>query len=223
MLLSHHLFILIFDAIVKQTALEHYVITEITFVHRGFNPKVINELATKTESFSGPERFVTILFDEMKVQEDLVWDKNTGELIGFVHLGEISVNYATLQDCKKLATHVLVFLFKSIVNPLSYSFATFATTVIVATADGASSNRIFFRIHKPLDGNAGEYVVHRTKMYVLKINVSYISLLVFLISSKQQEIVFQILVSIVLLAICGIVGVLFYGLMSPNFAMKMLT
>ena len=85
------------------------MITEITFV--------INELATKTESFSGPERFVAILFDEMKVQEDLVWDKNTGELIGFVDLGEISVNYATLQDCKELAIHYYYYLRIQILRP----------------------------------------------------------------------------------------------------------
>ena len=64
----------------------------------------------------------------MKIQEDLVWDKHTGELIGFVDLVDIDSNYATLQDVKELATHVLVFLIKSIVNPLSFSFATFATT-----------------------------------------------------------------------------------------------
>ena len=34
------------------------------------------------------ERFVTILFDEMKVQEDLVRDKYSDELIGFVDLGD---------------------------------------------------------------------------------------------------------------------------------------
>ena len=32
------------------------------------------------------DMYVTILFDEMKVQEGLVWDKHTGELIGFVDL-----------------------------------------------------------------------------------------------------------------------------------------
>ena len=81
----------------------------------------------------------------------------------------------------------MVFLVKSIFNPLSYSLATFATTgatvfqifplfwravgileniylkVIAATANGASPNRNFFRMHKPLDGNAGEDVVYRTK------------------------------------------------------------
>ena len=154
---------------------------------RGFNPDIISDLSEKTEEFSPAERFVTILFDEMKIQEDLVWDKHTGELIGFVDLGDIDTNYATLQDVQQLATHVLVFLIKSVVNPLSFSLATFATTgatsyqifpifwkavnileninlkVIAATADGASSNRKFFRMHKALDGDSQENVVYRAK------------------------------------------------------------
>ena len=51
---------------------------------REFNPEVINELAKKTASFSKIERSVTILFDEMKIQGNLVWDKHSGKLISFV-------------------------------------------------------------------------------------------------------------------------------------------
>ena len=58
------------------------------------------------------ERFVFIIFDEMKIQEDLVWDKYSGELIGFVDLGDTHTNFATLDDIKELATHALVFLLK---------------------------------------------------------------------------------------------------------------
>ena len=43
----------------------------------------------KTASFSETEKCVTILLDEMKIQEDLVWDKHSGELIGLVDLSEI--------------------------------------------------------------------------------------------------------------------------------------
>ena len=117
---------------------------------------------------------VTILFDEMKVQEDLVWDKYSGELMGFVDLEDIQTNYAALKNVRELASYVLVFHVKSIVNPLSYSLATFATTgvtstqlmsifwkavrylesvnlkVIAATADGASPNRKFFKMHKEI-------------------------------------------------------------------------
>ena len=154
---------------------------------RGFNPAIVSELAEKTANFSDIERYVTILFDEMKIQENLVWDKHTGELIGFVDLGDINVNFATLKNVEKLATHVLVFLIKSVVNPLSYSFATFATDgitafqimpifwqavkylefinlkVIAATADGAAFNRKFFTMHKYLMGDSDSEIIYRAK------------------------------------------------------------
>ena len=89
----------------------------------GFNPEVIADLTERTKDFSDQERFVTILFDEMKVQEDLVWDKSTGELIGFVDLGDEDLNESTFTKVDKLASHILVFIAKSVVNPLSFSFA----------------------------------------------------------------------------------------------------
>ena len=115
------------------------------YIHptRGFNPAVINNLAKKTANFSGPERFVTILFDEMMIQEDLVWDKYSGEFTGFVDLGDININYATLKNIEELASHVLVFLVKSIVNPLSFSFASFATTGILSLCHFLESCLLF--------------------------------------------------------------------------------
>ena len=72
------------------------------YIHpkRGFINEVVDELNKKTELFSESERHVTILFDEMKIQKDL-WDKHTGEVIGFVDLGDMKLNYATV-----LATHI---------------------------------------------------------------------------------------------------------------------
>ena len=65
--------------------------------------------------------------DEMKIQEDLVWDKHTGDLIGYVNLGDSQLNYATLKKSDDIASHVLVFLLRSIVNPLKFTLANFAT------------------------------------------------------------------------------------------------
>ena len=152
---------------------------------RCFNPDVITDLSKKTKNFMPHERFVTILIDEMKIQEDLIWDKYSGELIGFVDLGDCDINAATLIKPTELATHVLVFMLKSIVNPLSISLATFATTGVfsfqlmpifwtavrylekinlkVISADGASPNQKFFRIHKFMDGDAGKNVVYRAQ------------------------------------------------------------
>ena len=35
--------------------------------------------------------------DEMKIQEDLVWEKNSGELIGSIDLGDEDLNFATFK------------------------------------------------------------------------------------------------------------------------------
>ena len=96
----------------------------------GFNGNIVKDLAGKTKMFSNSEKFVAISFDEMKVQEDLVWNKHTGELVGFVDLGDVELNHAVLNKVDSLATHVLVIMVRSIVNPLSYTFATFATSGI---------------------------------------------------------------------------------------------
>ena len=135
---------------------------------RGFNPFVIKELIDKVKEFSEMEKFMILLMDEMKIQENLVWDKHTGELIGFVDLGDVDVNYTVLQEPNKLASHVLVFLIRSIVNPFKFSLANFATTsatctqmfllvwkainicelnnikIVDLTCDGASHNRKMF-------------------------------------------------------------------------------
>ena len=108
-------------------------------------------------------------------------------MIGFVDSGDTNVNFATVKNTQTLATHVLVFLVKSVVNPLSYSFAIYATDgitayrimsifwqavkyleknnlkVIAATADGASQKRKFFRMHKQLVGDSDTEIVYRTK------------------------------------------------------------
>ena len=86
-------------------------------------------------------------------------------------LGDIELNYSTLNDVSQLASYILVFMIKSLANPLNYNFATFVTAgitsrqlnplfwrvvvylemtcalkVVASTADGASPNRTFFRI-----------------------------------------------------------------------------
>ena len=135
---------------------------------RGFNRDVIKYSNQETEDFSEQKRYVVIQIDEMKIQEDLVCEKNSGQLIGFIDLGDEELNFAAFKDTSQVASHVLVFLIRSIVNPLSFSFANFATAfqlfpvfskaeaileiacnlrVIPAVTDGASPNRKFFKMH----------------------------------------------------------------------------
>ena len=102
---------------------------------RGFNKDIVNELLEKVKHFSDNKKVFVMLMDEMKIQENLVWDKHTGNLIGYVDFGDAELNYATLQKSTDIATHVLVLL-RSVVNPFKFSLANFATT-------GATSSQMF--------------------------------------------------------------------------------
>ena len=65
----------------------------------------------------------------MKIQEYLVWDKNTGELIRYVDLGDPELTYTTVKNAGTVASHVLVFLICGIVNPIKFSLANFISNI----------------------------------------------------------------------------------------------
>lgn len=154
---------------------------------RGFQRGVIDVLKEETNSYFDVQRYVILLFDEMKVMANLVLDKTTGELIGFTDLGDPDLNFAVIEKVDMIATHALAFLVRGVCTELKFGLAHFATTgitaaqlmplfweavcilettcnlwVIAATSDGASPNRRFYRLHKPLDGDAVSDVCFRT-------------------------------------------------------------
>ena len=72
--------------------------------------------------------------DEMKIQENLVWDKHAGDLIDLaVDFGNAKLNYATLKKSAGIATHILVFLLRSVVNRFKFSLANFVTTGVTSS------------------------------------------------------------------------------------------
>ena len=62
------------------------------------------------------ENFSIVLMDEMKMQSNFVWDKQTGKLIGYVDLGDTELNDATLEKTDIIVIHVLVFFICNIAN-----------------------------------------------------------------------------------------------------------
>ena len=103
------------------------------------------------------------------------------------------VNSATLKDTQAIASHVLVFLVRSIKNPLKFALANFVTKdiktislfptfwkavsiledncnlkVVAVTSDGASANRTFYKMHSKMAGSIlarkdDDFVVYKTK------------------------------------------------------------
>ena len=110
----------------------------------------------------------------MKIQSNLVLNKHTGELTGYVNLGYTELNYAILEKTNNIATHILAFLIPSIVNPFKFSLANFSISggsasqmfpllwkaisicevnslkVLAVTCDGASPNCKLFKMHFPI-------------------------------------------------------------------------
>ena len=62
---------------------------------RGFPAEVINELKNITDKYFDMERYVVLLFDEMKVTANLALDKVSGELVRFTDVGDPDSNMIT--------------------------------------------------------------------------------------------------------------------------------
>ena len=143
----------------------------------GFQHEINALLADESKVNELPEirKYCGLVIDEMKIKENLVYDKFTVSVIGFTNLGSINEELLDLErTCREdkchppLATQLLVLMVRGIFFKLQFPYAHFATRAITAdllfpmiweavreieliglkvifiTADGASSNRIFF-------------------------------------------------------------------------------
>ena len=88
----------------------------------------------KNKNFIYDFRYVVLILDKMKIQEDLVYDK-TGNLLGFVNLGHVNEQLLDLEKCLErdqplecFATHILTLMVRGIFFKLEFPFASFPTT-----------------------------------------------------------------------------------------------
>ena len=124
----------------------------------------------------------------MKIQENLVFDKSSNELIGFIDLGDPLTTSANVdEDSDPIASHALAFLVRGLTTHLMHVVAYYFTgnvtsfqlmplfwkvvavlettvklKVIAAVNDGASPNRKFFNLHANLGGVLPDGVVYKT-------------------------------------------------------------
>ena len=154
----------------------------------GITKENIEELKEKTSTYTGIQQYVAVVMDEMKIQENLVFDKSSGELIGFIDLGDPLTTFANVnEDSDPIASHALAFLVRGLATHLKHIVAYFFTAnvtsfqliplfwkvvavlettvklkVIAAVNDGASPNRKFFTLHAKLGGVLPDGVVYKT-------------------------------------------------------------
>ena len=125
---------------------------------RGFNYEVIEELKSLTNSYFDKQRYVVLLFNEMKVQSNLVVDKVTGELIGFTDLGDLEMNFAVFDKTDEIARHALAFIVRGVSSPLKFCLAHFSTNGVTA----AQLMRIFWEAVCILETSCNVWVICTT-------------------------------------------------------------
>ena len=99
----------------------------------GFSEGVVEELARLSAKYIDIERYVVLFLDETKIKSNLVFDKHSGQLIGFVDLGGDKCNFSCLEKAYELATHALAFIVRGLCTDLKFCLAYFATTIVTAS------------------------------------------------------------------------------------------
>ena len=107
----------------------------------GFSVDVDKQLQgeAKIDTIPDYQKHVCLIFDEVKIKEDLVFNKHTGELIGFTNIGELNeCLFKFEQACRgeieqpQLATHMLVFMVSGLLSDLQFPYVQFPTDSITA-------------------------------------------------------------------------------------------
>lgn len=96
----------------------------------GFSGETFKELKEKVAETckENHQNYFSLMFDEMKIKEDVVYKTNTGELVGYVNLNDIGneIEEGRFQTVSpKVASHVLQVMIRSITGPLKYTVAYF--------------------------------------------------------------------------------------------------
>ena len=106
----------------------------------GFLPEVDAQLVKEANISEEKDRFVILIWDEMKIKENLVFNKHTCELVGFTDVGDINKELNEVeQQCQSVGlthcnvtTHMLLFMIRGLFTNLEFSYAHFATRGITA-------------------------------------------------------------------------------------------
>lgn len=152
----------------QQTLRDYSYITPTSI---GFSNQVDQQLmeVVNIAQYEEFQKCVLLLVDEVHIKEDLVFDKHSGELLGYINLGEtnqlLDVERLLSDDQdQELASSIVVIMVRGLFTRLCFPYAQFAAStlsgdllydpiwearsriefcgfkVLAITADGASSN-----------------------------------------------------------------------------------
>ena len=80
------------------------------------------------------KKCVCLVFDEVKIREDLVYDKNSFRIVGFVDIGDHNNHMLELERVqrreqhKPIASNMLVFMVRGLFSHLEFPYVQFPCT-----------------------------------------------------------------------------------------------
>lgn len=108
--------------------------TNVITAKSGFQCEVDEQLfkEAKMEELDDHQKYIALIFDEVKIKEDLVYNKHSGEMIGFVNVTDINHHLSAFeQQCHSevlshsFATHMLVFMVRGLFSTLEFPYVQF--------------------------------------------------------------------------------------------------
>lgn len=157
----------------------------------GFKKETFEDLKHQASKLQGIGKYVVLAFDEVSIKDDLVFDKHTGELVGFVNLGKdlndlFGAGASNTDFTASIASHALVFMVVGLASRLKFSIGYFGTRsltaymlypllwksigfcetyaglkVICVVSDKASANQKLYRMHS----TSGNIVYHTKNVF----------------------------------------------------------
>lgn len=107
--------------------------THWTKMSSGFQPSTFEQLLVEAryKELKEWQKFIVLLHDEVKIKNDLVYCKHTGELIGFANLGELNNSLVEFEKqfenemstMPDIASYMLVFMVRGVTTTLEYPVA----------------------------------------------------------------------------------------------------
>ena len=103
----------------------------------GFHADVDKQLMDEAKVKTVPDfqKYVCLLFDEVRIKEDLVYDKHSSQIIGFINLGGVNNQLLRFQQLQTsdadsslpppVAKHMLVFMVRGLFQNLEFPYVQF--------------------------------------------------------------------------------------------------
>ncbi|XP_047145625.1 uncharacterized protein LOC124818645 [Hydra vulgaris] len=123
-----------------RTTLNQY--TDFASSKSGFVPEIVSRLCLdlKIETLKDHERQTIIMFDEMKIKQNLIFCSTSGELRGFTELGDMNEELNEFDRCfsletqktKDLASHILCVMVGGLLKRFAYPLAYFCTAGLLS-------------------------------------------------------------------------------------------